>query len=216
MLNIFKKLCLLYIAVYLAVPSVVFAHDIRIALRANKGSVNALKQWQATADYLSERIQKHRFILVPFENNIALNQAISRGEFDFCLTNPSAAVEHNIRYGGQPLATLMNKRQGKGYSQFGSVIFTRADRSDINELKDLKGKIFIGVDEIGFGGWRIAWRELLKNGIDPYTDFKAVNFAGGMQQKVVTSVLDGSADAGSVPEITWHWVRCPAFLCSVI
>lgn len=137
-------------------------------------------------------------MMVPFDNNSALNQAISRNKFQFCLTNPASSVENQIRYQTQPLATLINKRQGQGYAKFGSVIFTRADREDINELTDLKKKTFIGVDELGFGGWRVAWRELLRNKINPYVDFKELRFAGGVQQKVVYSVRDGSVDAGSI------------------
>ena len=199
MTDVLKQYCnFLILVVSLVVSNAVIAEDIRIALRAHKGAQKGLEQWQATADYLSEKIPGYRFIMVPFENNSALNQAVSRGEFHFSLTNPAAAVEHKIRYGAQPIATLVNKRQGKGYSRFGSVIFTRADRKDINELKDLKGKIFIGVDELGFGGWRVAWQELLKNDINPYADFKEVRFAGGKQQKVVYAVRDGNVDAGSV------------------
>ena len=62
----------------------------------------------------------------------------------------------------------------------------------------LKGKTFIGADELGFGGWRVAWREFLDNDINPYTDFKELRFAGGKQQKVVYDVRDGKADAGTV------------------
>lgn len=180
------------------VPEVVLADEIRIALRANKGAEKGLQKWQATADYLSEKIPEHTFVMVPFENNSALNQAISLGEYHFALTNPASAVEHKIRYGAQPLATLVNKRQGNGYSKFGSVIFTRSDRSDINKLEDLKGKVFLAVDELGFGGWRVAWMELLNNEINPYSDFKTLNFAGGKQQRVVYHVQSGKADAGSV------------------
>lgn len=54
------------------------------------------------------------------------------------------------------------------------------------------------MDELGFGGWRVAWLELLNNNINPYSDFKALNFAGGKQQRVVLNVKDGKADAGSV------------------
>lgn len=193
-----KYLSLICISFSLIFSGPVVAEDIRIAVRANKGAANALKKWQATADYLSEKIPGYRFIIVPFENNSALNQAVSRDEFQLCLTNPASAVEHKTRYGTESIATLVNKRQGKGYSIFGSVIFTRANRDDINTLKDLKGKIFLGVDELGFGGWRVAWRELLKNKINPYKDFKEVRFAGGKQQKVVYSVRDGLVDAGSV------------------
>jgi signal transduction histidine kinase/CheY-like chemotaxis protein len=195
----FKKyLSLIFISFSLIFSGTAVAEDIRIAVRANKGAAKSLKKWQATADYLSEKIPPHRFIIIPFENNSALNQAVSRDEFHFCITNPASAVEHTVRYGAQPIATLLNKRQGKGYSQFGSVIFTRADRKDINTLDDLRGKIFLGVDELGFGGWRVAWRELLKNKINPYQDFKEIRFAGGKQQKVIFDVRDGRVDAGSV------------------
>ena len=189
---------ILCLSLLVPVSSSVFAEDIRIALRANKGAEKGLKKWQATADYLSNKIPGYNFVMVPFENNSALNQAVSVGEFHFCITNPASAVEHKVRSGSQPLATLINKRQGKGYTQFGSVIFTRADRKDINELSDLKGKEFLGVDELGFGGWRVAWRELLENNINPFSDFKEIKFAGGKQQRVVYAVRDGKVDAGSV------------------
>lgn len=189
----------IFLSLPLMLPVIVQAEEeIRIALRANKGAIKGLKKWQATSDYLTKNIDGYRFVLTPFENNSALNEAVSLGEFDYCLTNPASAVEHKIRYGAQPLATLVNKRQGKGYSEFGSVIFTRSDRADVNNFDDLKNKSFLGVDELGFGGWRVAWRELLQNNINPYTDFKYLRFAGGKQQKVVYSVKDGKVDAGSV------------------
>ena len=56
----------------------------------------------------------------------------------------------------------------------------------------------MGADDIGFGGWRVAWQELLQNNIDPFRDFKEVRFAGGIQQTVVRSVLERKVDAGSV------------------
>ena len=194
-----KKHCSLSLLLISSLFSnIVSADEIRIALRAHKGLEQGMQQWQATADYLSERIPEHRFTMVPFDNISALNQAISRKEFDFCLTNPSSYIKHKIDYGAQPLATLVNKRQGKGYSKFGAVIFTRSDRADITKLSDLMDKSFIAVDELAFGGWRVAWEELLKNKINPFVDFKSVSFAGGIQQDVVFAVRDGNADAGAV------------------
>lgn len=187
-----------FIAVILLLSGAACAEDIRIALRAHKGAQKGLAMWQATADHLSAKIPGYRFIMVPFENNSSLNQAVSLGDFHFCITNPASGVEHKIRYGAEPLATLVNKRRGKGYSKFGSVIFTRADHEDVNSLNDLKGKIFIGVDELGFGGWRVAWLELLNNNINPYTDFAELRFAGGKQQNVVYAVRDKQVVAGSV------------------
>lgn len=172
--------------------------DVRIGVRANRGADNAIKKWQATADYLSSSIPGYHFLLVPHEINSSLNQAVSRGEFEFVLTNPASYIEMEKRYGAHRLLTLINKRQGKGYTQFGSVIFTRKDHSDITHLNDLKGKSFMAVDEQGFGGWRVAWLELLHNGIDPYHDFASLSFAGGKQQDVVYAVLNGHVDVGTV------------------
>jgi len=171
---------------------------IKIGLRANRGAELAIKRWQPTADYLSETIPDHTFVLVPFEINSLLNQAVSRSEFDFVFTNPASHVEQKMRYGVSAIATLINKREGKAYSQFGSVILTRADRNDITSFHDLKGKRFMGVDELGFGGWRMAYRELLGKGVDPYKDFQLLSFGGGIQQNVVFAVRDGAVDAGSV------------------
>ena len=187
-----------FIIVNLLSATVVSADEIKIALRAHEGFQRGLDLWQPTADYLTEQIPEHTFTMVPFDNISALNQAVSQKKFDFILTNPSSFIKHQNLYGAQALATLLNKRQGKGYSKFGSVIFTRADREDINEYKDLKGKSFIGVDELAFGGWRVAWEELLKNNINPYKDFSIMSFAGGIQQDVVFAVRDGLADAGVV------------------
>jgi two-component system sensor histidine kinase TtrS len=103
-----------------------------------------------------------------------------------------------MRYGVSAIATLINKREGKAYSQFGSVILARADRNDVTSFHDLKGKRFMGVDEQGFGGWRMAYRELLSKGVDPYKDFRLLSFGGGIQQNVVFAVRDGAVDAGSV------------------
>lgn len=182
----------------LVFSNIIHAEDIKIALRANKGDTQALVQWQATADHLSANIPGYRFFIVPFENNSALNQAMSLGDYHFSITNPASGVEHQIRYSTQPIATLVNKRQGKGYSRYGSVIFTRADRDDVNTLQDTKGKMFIAVDELGFGGWRIAWNELLENGINPYTDYTELRFTGGKQQDVVYAVRDKKVATGTV------------------
>jgi len=172
--------------------------EIRIALRAHSGIETSLTQWQPTANYLSKAIPGYQFIMVPFQLNTALDQAVSRGGFHFVLTNPSATVITSMRYRTIPVATLVNKRQGKGYTQFGSVVFTRADRKDIITFADLKDKVFMAVDNLGFGGWQVAWLELERNGIDPFVDFKEMRFAGGLQQKVVFAVRDGKVDAGSV------------------
>ena len=193
-----KARCLSFFVISMLLSASAYAKDIRIALRAHQGAVKSLSLWQATADHLTKNIPEHRFILVPFENISVMNQAVSRGDFPFIIANPSSVVEYNLLYNTTPIASLVNKRQGKGYTKFGAVIFTRADRDDIIGLDDVKNKSIISVDELAFGGWRVAWKEFLDNGIYPYTDFEVVRFAGGTQHDVVYAVRDGKDDVGVV------------------
>lgn len=172
--------------------------EILIGLRAHSGAERDMQKWGPTADYLSEQIPGYRFRMVPFESIGMLNEAISREDYDFVLTNPASYALYEKRYGASRLVTLINQRQGKGYTRFGSVIFTRDERDDIQGLEDLKGKSFMAVSEQAFGGWRMAWRELKHRGIAPYRDFRPMMFSGGIQEQVVHAVLRGEADAGCV------------------
>ena len=175
-----------------------FADTIRIGLRAHHGIEKSMQQWKQTADYLSEKIPEHKFIMVPLVELKELMREAEQEQFDFVLTNPSSFVEMESRFGVSPLLTLRNKRQGKPYAKFGSVIFTRKDNNDINEIKDLKNKKIIAVSKPAFGGWRVAVRELLNEGFDVYKQAKKVSFSGGIQQDVVSIVRLGNADAGVV------------------
>ena len=171
--------------------------EILIGLRAHLGIEKSMSQWQATADYLNEKIDGYHFKMVPFLKLKDLAEAAFRGDLDYVITNPSSYVEMEINSGARRMLTLVNKREGKPYTQFGSVIFTRADRSDIKTIEDLRGKSLIAVSEQAFGGWRTAWIELLKHGIDPEEDLKELLFAGS-QHNVVYAIRDGNADVGVV------------------
>jgi len=188
---------LLVLCILIVLPAFASADVIKIGLRAHLGATKSLLQWQATADYLSRVIPQHKFVMLPFVGLDELMQAAERNEFDFILTNPSSYAEMQVRFGASAIATLKNKRQGKPYTQFGAVIFTLAERDDINEIADLKDKVVVAVSESAFGGWRVGLREILENGISP-DDFKRLNFSGGIQSDVVDIVGAGVADVGIV------------------
>jgi hypothetical protein len=73
-----------------------------------------------------------------------------------------------------PIRTLENFRNGHKLDRFHGTIFTRADRTDIQVLADLKGKIVEAVSISGLGACQLQWRELLANGIDFLNDPKQV------------------------------------------
>ena len=170
--------------------------EIKIGVLAIRGKEQCLKSWTPTADYLSQRIPGHRFVIVPLEHT-QINSTVEKGEVDFILTNSSSYVELEYLYGANRIATEKEMRLGRVYSQYGSVIFTRRDRTDIRRFIDLSGKVFMAVSESSLGGWQMTWRELLENGIDPYRDFRALRF-GETHDGVVEAVLAGRVDAGTV------------------
>jgi len=168
---------------------------VRIGVQAHR--TESLQLWSPTAEYLSSAVPGYRFVMVPLDNR-TFGPAVERGEVDFVLTNPGLYIELEARYGVTRLLTLRNLRQGKPYTVFGSVIFTRADRTDIQTLNDLKGKSFMAVDKNAFGGFLMAWREFKDLGIDPFRDFSKLEFVGLPQDPIVYAVRDGKTDAGMV------------------
>ena len=186
---------LLLIACVLA-TSAVSAKELKIGVLAFRGNLSAVKRWQPTAAYLSEKIPEHVFRIVPLGLE-QLRAAVSRREIDFVITNTGQYVELEVFYGISRIATQKNLVKGKVQTKFGAVIFVRADRRDIKSLEDLKGKSLMGVQETGFGGFRMAWRELLKHGIDPYKDLSSLSFSGFPQGAVAYAVREGHVDAGT-------------------
>ena len=171
---------------------------IYIGLRAHSGAAKDMAKWQPTADYLTQKIPQHRFVMLPYEDLGELTRAAEQKLFDFVLTNPSSYIDLEIKYGASRILTLQNLRQEGAYTEFGAVIFTRADNNKINNLSDIKNKVFVAVSERAFGGWRMAWKEFLDHDIDPYKDFKSIIYSNGIQEDVVRNVLNGQGDAGTV------------------
>jgi hypothetical protein len=106
---------------------------------AERGEQNTLNQWQPTADYLRQRIPGYYFTVVPlgFER---IGQTVAADE----VTTPEMYVDFEMRYGAGRLATLRNRINGSSSTDYGEVVFTRADRDDIQDLTDLVSKKFRG------------------------------------------------------------------------
>lgn len=169
---------------------------IKIGILAVRGEKQAAQMWQLTAEYLSAEIPEYEFkiVLLSFEQ---IHSAIARSEVDFVITNSGIYIEFEAQGSVNRLATLKRLRMGKAYTVFGGTIFSRCNRSDINHLPDLHGKTFMAVAENSLGGWRMAWREIVEAGINPYRDFRELSF-GYTQDAVVYAVRDGLVDAGTV------------------
>ena len=173
---------------------------LKVGVRAIKGTDATIKIWKPTTDILSQNIKGYHFQLVPVLGFHDMRTSAKNKTVDFILTNPLAYIELNKKSGLTRLLTL-NKKQPNGVASttFASVIFTRSDRKDILNLKDIKNKKIIAVHEEAFGGWRIALRELLHQDIDPYKESSEVLFTKeNTHPAVINAVLSGEADVGVI------------------
>jgi two-component system sensor histidine kinase TtrS len=170
---------------------------VKIGVLAYRGNDATVRQWGPTVDYIRTRVREYDFRLVPLDLH-RLPDALAHDELGFVLTNPGNYVELEASNGITRIATLRNVRHGRVSRVFGGVVFCRADRSDIHELRDLRGMRFAAVDKGAFGGFQMAWRELKQAGVDPFRDFRELRFTGFPQDRIVLDVRDGRADAGTV------------------
>ena len=180
-----------------SLSKVAVAESIKIGVLAHRGVARAMEAWSPTAKYLTERVSSYQFSIVPLTND-TIDESISRGQVDFILTNPASYASLEARHGISRIATIRNLRSSGAYTHFGALIFTRANRDDIRILSDLEGKTFMAVHPNAFGGWWMAWREILNAGVDPLQSFEEIQFSGFPQDKVVYAVRDGLVDAGTV------------------
>ncbi len=168
--------------------------EVKLGVLANRGAPECLKQWGPTAAYLSTKIgDKVTVVPLKFE---AVEPAIAGGQVDLVLANSAFYVELEKTQGVKAVLTMANLQDGKAMTQFGGVVFVKAD-SPVKTLADLKGRKFMVTERSSFGGGQMAWRLLLENGVDPDRDCAAV-LVGKKQDNVVLSVLNGVADAGTV------------------
>lgn len=170
---------------------------VRIGVLAHRGDAQAISRWSSTTDYLSSKIAGYRFEIVPLNLRDMLS-ATSRGEIQFSLTNAGNYADLEQRFGVSRIATLLTREGKQVRLRYGAVIITRADNTAIKSLADLKNKSFMAVSAEAFGGFQMAWRELIEHGIDPFNDLRGLSFAGFPQDKIVLAVKNGVVDAATV------------------
>ena len=168
---------------------------IRVGVLAYRGGDHANAVWEPTVRYLAERFPERGAEMVALDLP-GMAAAVQARTLDFVLTNTGNYVDLEARYGVTRVATLHSSRAGVSGASIGSTVIVRADRTEIRDLADLKGRTVLAGDPDAFGGFQIAWSEMLKIGIDPYRDLKELRFSGFPVDRVAFAVQDGAVDAG--------------------
>jgi hypothetical protein len=113
-------------------------------------------------------------------------------DFDFIFTFPNMAGCLEAEFGASPLLTMRNLRRGMELNMYGGIIFTRADRDDINSVHDLRDKRVDAVDVLMM---QHQWMVFKENSMDMFNDLGQLHFSG-KESNMLQAVLDGRADAG--------------------
>ena len=171
--------------------------SIRIGVLAHRGNAEAERRWIPTANYLTSQLKGYVFEIIPL-NLQAIKIATQKGLIHFILTNPGNYADLEARFGISRIATLQTREGTQKRVRYGAVIFTRADKKNIQTLRDLKNKRFMAVSKDAFGGFQMAWRELVDHDINPFKDFRELKFAGFPQDKIVYAVESNQVDAATV------------------
>ncbi|QCU90253.1 EAL domain-containing protein [Thiomicrorhabdus sediminis] len=172
--------------------------EVKIGILSYKDKNVDEKRWQPLITYLNNRIPDHHFEMY-IGNYEELENQIRFASVDFVLTQPAHFVELAHTYDlTTPLLTLANKQANKSYTQFAGVIFTSAERPDINTLEDILNKRIATWSLKSFGGFQMQAQELIKNGLIDSTDNLKMIETGAPQKSVVFHVLDNKVDVGFV------------------
>lgn len=153
------------------------------------------QQWQPLVDYLNHSIPATRFQVEVLALD-ALEAAIAQQQIDFVFTNPSLYVLYTYRYGlSSPLATVVNRLEGRSVRHLAGVIFTRTERDDLRNLTDLRGQRIAAVAPSSLAAYQMQHYELQQLGVRLPEEVDML-FTGLPLPRVVEAVLDGTADAG--------------------
>ncbi len=181
----------------IAQGSLFAAEPIHIGIQTYRPKPLALEKWSPLKSALENAIPGYEFKIDIYTIDELQTQVASR-KLDFLLTNPSQFLVLYHRFGlSAPLLSLSNLEQGKPVSSFGGVIFSRSERTDIQELKDLRNKSVAVVSTVPFGAYQMQAYELQQIGITQPKDLNLV-ITGNPQDNVVDAVMNGTADVGFV------------------
>ena len=183
-------------ALFFLIASKVLASEVAIGVFAYQGEQAAASDWLPVIRYLNQALPDHHFRLDQFDA-IGLRQAIAENRVDLVITNPGYYVTMEAEFGISRIATL-DTEDSHPARALGSVVLARADQPGLQSLSDLAGKRIAAVAPEAFGGYLVAAREMLGQGVDPESDLGEVRFVGLPMSRIVEAVQSGDVDAGIV------------------
>jgi len=190
----------LIISALVLMPFEIYAQqEILIGLVPEQNIFKQMDRYRPLAAYLSEKIGvKIRLTILSRYGDVVERFAL-RG-MDGAFLNSLGAAMAITKLGVEPVARRVNL---DGTSTIHGYIFVRAD-SNINSVKDMKGKRIAFVDRATASGYLFAIAFLQKNGISDIDKYFAEYFFTGSPDSAIYSVLDNRADIGCTSSIIFN------------
>lgn len=195
-------LCLSSVPLLVLQPSASYADassnpPIRFAVLSFRPKPLVTAKWQPFIDYLNASLPDHHFVLEPLTYD-ELEQAVHTQQVDVVLTQPSHYILLTYRDGLlSPLATLIEREGPHALKRFGGVIVTRAERHDLNDLRDLRGKRIATSQIQSLGSYQAQALELKRHGVSVPDDVELIE-TGQPQDLAILALLNDQADVAFV------------------
>ncbi|MCX8017153.1 MAG: phosphate/phosphite/phosphonate ABC transporter substrate-binding protein, partial [Rhodocyclaceae bacterium] len=196
--------CAVILVVLLGVAGAAFAqpaapaeaHTLRIGVLAYRGKEKAREDWQAHADYLSQRLAPLKFTIVPL-TLAEFRSAVAEDGIDLLVTNTGHYVELEATGKVARIATMRVAGPKGPVDRLGGAAIALASRLDLQTYADLRGQRLMVPDKTAFGGWQVHLPEAREAGVDLLRDTRAVIEVQN-QENIVAGILAGEADVGFV------------------
>ena len=167
---------------------------LRLGVLGNRPKPQAMTQWQPLADYLKSTLK--RPVELKVYNHAELDAAASQRTVDVVITSAGHfIILQQVTGLSVPVATLISREGAQELGEFGGIMFTRSDRTDIASLADLSGKRIAAISLESFGGYQMQAFEMVEAGL-PLPKGDQLLLTGLPQDNVFNAVIAGRVDVG--------------------
>lgn len=127
-----------------------------------------------------------------------LSQAVKEGEID-CFLASSGFYRRLSGEGIRDLATAVSVKEPNPNLGAAASFIVLKNNPSILSISDLRGKSISAKVEEGFAGWLVPLEAIFQMGFNPKKFFSKISFVGPNVDEIVTNVLTGKTDAGTLP-----------------
>lgn len=166
---------------------------LRIGVTSAENESDRMARWEPWRDYLAETLGVEVEIYTAGSYD-GIVQALAAGQIEFASLGSSAyaAAWTETEGGVRPILASQEQDGSTGYY---SVIAVRCD-AGYDSLDDLKGKVLAFADPDSTSGYAVPNYNLVQQGYDPASFFRATPFSGS-HEAGVQGVVNGQFDAAA-------------------